>query len=212
MHLPTVLLALATTALASPQTSITLSLPPSSSLPNPFSLPPSTRASLSSLGVLHTAPLSTQNTFVFRNVTPGSYLADIACATHAFAPLRVDVDVVSGSEGGGGGVTVKAWETYRGNEWGNRGEGVPPVGEKGWLEVRVLGGKGYYSERSKCLSSSSFPSGGSVCVLTGGIVNAFAILRSPMILLGLFSLAIMFGMPYLVDNSEFPPPREKGRS
>lgn len=151
MHLPTVLLALLPLALATPQTSITLSLPPSASLPNPFSLPPSTRASLSSLGVLLTAPLSTQNTFVFRNVTPGSYLADIACATHAFAPLRVDVDLLGGEGGVGGGVTVKAWETYRGNEWGNRGEGVVPAGEAGWLEVRVLGGKGYFSERSKCL-------------------------------------------------------------
>lgn len=153
MRLPTVLLALATTALASPNnqpatTSITLALPPSASLPNPAALPPSTRASLSSLGVLLVAPLSTQNTFVFRNVSAGSYLADVACATHAFAPLRVDVDLVSGEAGG---VTVKAWETYRGNEWGNRGEGVVPAGEGGWLEVRVLGGKGYYSERSKCL-------------------------------------------------------------
>ncbi|KAK0740231.1 hypothetical protein B0T18DRAFT_290398, partial [Schizothecium vesticola] len=156
-------------------TTLTLSLPPSLALPNPNALPPSTRASLSSLGVLLTAPLSTHNTFIFRNVTAGSYLADIACATHAFAPLRVDVDLVDGA-----GV-VKAWETYRGNEWGNRGEGVPLTGD-GVLEVRVLGGKGYFSERSK--------------------FNAFAILRSPMILLGLFSLAIMFGMPYLVDNMD----------
>lgn len=52
-----------------------------------------------------------------------------------------------------------------------------------------------------------FPSR-TVCLVDAddGAVNAFAILRSPMILLGLFSLAIMFGMPYLVDNSEFPPP------
>lgn len=32
-----------------------------------------------------------------------------------------------------------------------------------------------------------------------------------MILLGLVSLAIMFGMPYLVDNSELPPPLQPPR-
>ena len=152
MRLPLLAL-LVGTALASPNqqplsTTLTLSLPPSPGLPNPNALPPSTRASLSSLGVLLTAPLSTHNTFVFRNVTAGSYLADIACATHAFAPLRVDVDIDG----------VKAWETYRGNEWGNRGEGSPLTGD-GVVEVRVLGGKGYFSERSKCLClpASPFP-------------------------------------------------------
>ncbi len=34
-------------------------------------------------------------------------------------------------------------------------------------------------------------------------VSVFSILRNPMILLGLVSMGIFFGMPYLVDNSEY---------
>ncbi|KAK1827562.1 ER membrane protein complex subunit 7 [Podospora conica] len=178
MRLPLLAALLAGTSLASPSASLTLTIPPSPHLPNPAVLPPSTRASLASLGAHLVAPLSTSNTFVFRNVTPGSYLVDVACATHAFAPLRVDVFSPSSSDDE---LAVLAWETFRGNEWGNKGEAVVPS-TGGGLEVRVLGGKGYFSERSK--------------------FNAFAILKSPMILLGLVSLAIMFGMPYLVDNMD----------
>lgn len=35
-------------------------------------------------------------------------------------------------------------------------------------------------------------------------VNALSILRNPMILLGLVSMVIIFGMPKLVENSTFP--------
>lgn len=34
-------------------------------------------------------------------------------------------------------------------------------------------------------------------------VNVLSILKNPMILLGLVSMGIFFGMPYLVDNSRF---------
>lgn len=34
-------------------------------------------------------------------------------------------------------------------------------------------------------------------------VNILSILKSPMILLGLVSMAIFVGMPYLVDNSKY---------
>ncbi|KAG7437299.1 ER membrane protein complex subunit 7 [Fusarium oxysporum f. sp. raphani] len=54
--------------------SLTLYLP---SNPNPFSIPANTHATLSSAGVHFSAPLSSANTFVFHNVTPGSYLADV---------------------------------------------------------------------------------------------------------------------------------------
>lgn len=119
---------------------VTLRVPGPPSVPNPNALPPSTHATLSTLGVpSHSAPLSTSNTFVFRNVSAGSYLADVHCPTLAFAPLRVDVD-----EGG----DVKVWETFRGNDWDNKGEALQrdSVG----YEVRVLGVKSYFMERSKC--------------------------------------------------------------
>lgn len=136
--------ALATTTWAA---SVTLSVPSSPVLPNPYTLPPSTRATLSTLSASFSAPLSVQNTFVFNNVTaPGSYLVDVHCATHAFAPLRLDI-AADGS--------LSAWETYRGNDWDNKGEVYASKdfenGGKGF-EVRVLGGKNYFVERSKCMS------------------------------------------------------------
>jgi len=123
---------------------ITLRLPGPPSLPNPNALPPATHATLSTLGLPSlSAPLTTSNTFVFRNVTSGSYLADVHCPTFAFAPLRVDVD-----ETGEGQEHVKVWETYRGNDWDNKGEALPK--DSVGYEVRVLGSKGYFMERSKC--------------------------------------------------------------
>ncbi|OLN86296.1 ER membrane protein complex subunit 7 [Colletotrichum chlorophyti] len=168
------LLAHAATTLAA---SLTLSIPPSAALPNPYTLPPSTRASLTSLGSSFTAPLSVKNTFVFDNLTaPGSYLVDVHCATHAFAPLRLDV----AADG-----TLSAWETYRGNDWDNKGEAYTLkefAGDAKGFEVRVLGAKNYFVERST--------------------FSVFTILKNPMILLGLVSMGIFLGMPYLVDNMD----------
>ncbi|KAL1843006.1 hypothetical protein VTJ49DRAFT_3483 [Mycothermus thermophilus] len=175
-------------------TKITLRLPNSHPyLPNPHLLPASTRATLSAPGLFLSAPLSADNTFVFPAVnTSASYLADVHCQTHAFVPLRLDVDVVvvkkttTESQGEGGKtVRVRAWETIRGNDWGNKGEGVKVVkGEEGgWeVEVRVLGGKGYFMERS------SF--------------SVLSVFKNPIILLSLVSMALFFGMPKLVENMD----------
>ena len=74
------------------------------------------------------------------------------CATHGFAPLRVDVhEGVEGEKGG----SVEVWGTFRGNEWGNKGEVVPVrMDESGvWgVEVGVQGGKEYFMERGGCES------------------------------------------------------------
>ncbi|KEZ43087.1 hypothetical protein SAPIO_CDS5174 [Scedosporium apiospermum] len=137
--------------------------------------PPNTHATLSTLGAQHSAYLTPAGEFVFRNVSEGSYLADVHCATYAFSPVRVDV-----AEGEGGKAVVQAWETYRGNEWDNKGE--VRVGEGGRVEVRVLGGKQYFVERQK--------------------FSVFTILKNPMILLGLVSMGLFIGMPYLVDNMD----------
>ncbi|KAK0705006.1 hypothetical protein B0H67DRAFT_522440 [Lasiosphaeris hirsuta] len=174
------LLSLLTLTAASPQTTtITLRIAPSHALlPNPNALAPATHATLSSLHKAKSAPLTVANTFVFGNVSAGSYLVDVHCATHAFAPLRIDV--VPSEIEADGRLRVQAWETYRGNDWDNKGEAVP-VGEAG-LEVRVVGGKGYFMERSK--------------------FSVLSILKNPMILLGLVSMGIFLGMPYLVDNMD----------
>jgi|SRR6478752_8295326 hypothetical protein len=130
--------------------SLTLYLP---SNPNPFSIPANTHATLSSAGVHFSAPLSSANTFVFHNVTPGSYLADVHCPTDAFHPLRIDVQLAEDGEEG----IVRAWETYRGNDWGNKGEVVQvKEGSKGrGFELRAIGGKNYFMERPQCESRFS---------------------------------------------------------
>lgn len=164
---------------------LTLRIPPSPPhLPNPHLLPATTRATLTTLGqTTLSAPLSDANTFVFRNVSGGSYLLDIHSAAYAFAPLRVDVTDkknivgtkgdhgVQGTDAGGeagkkgaavsSGLGVRAWETFRGNDWANVGERVGVVeGGDGsgsvLLEARVLGAKGYFMERSSCEFFFSF--------------------------------------------------------
>ncbi|KJZ77779.1 hypothetical protein HIM_02956 [Hirsutella minnesotensis 3608] len=162
-------LSLAASALSA---SVTLYLP---ATPNPFTLPSRTHATLSSLGAHHSAPLSAVNTFVFRNVTPGSYLADVHCPTDAFRPLRVDVAP--------DGAAVAAWDTFRGNDWANKGEAVPlRDGSAGsGFDLRPLGRKNYFIERP--------------------VFSVLSILKNPMILMGAVSMLIFVGMPYLMDNS-----------
>ncbi|GJN74125.1 hypothetical protein VFPFJ_07218 [Purpureocillium lilacinum] len=206
MQLPSLLLALlpalaAAATAATTTTTITLILPTS---PNPFTLPPSTHATLSSLGAHHAAPLSTVNTFVFRNVSAGSYLVDVHCPTEAFRPLRVDVGppaVAGGADADAGAgaedtrLVVQAWETFRGNDWGNKGE-VMALTEGGGVHVRWMGKKNYFMERPK--------------------FSVLSILKNPMILMGLVSMLIFIGMPYLMDNmdpemkAEFEAQQRKG--
>ncbi|KAL2019435.1 hypothetical protein VTK56DRAFT_9640 [Thermocarpiscus australiensis] len=188
---------------SSTTTTITLRIPPHPLLPNPHTLPSSTRATLSSLGKALAAPLSTVNTFVFRNVTPGSYLVDVHCPTHAFVPLRLDLAAARGDAAADGdtredgqeekkkkkkgGLSVAAWETYRGNDWGNKGEAVPVADEVGRLggkvvDLQVGGEKGYFMERSR--------------------FSLMSIFSNPIILLSLVSMALFFGMPKLVENMD----------
>ncbi|RYO83375.1 hypothetical protein DL764_009461 [Monosporascus ibericus] len=148
---------------------ITLTIPASPPhLPNPHALPPGdrTRATLTRLGASYAAPLSAAGTFVFRNVTPGSYLADVHSATHVFAPLRVDVDATPEGETRG----VRAWETFRGNAWENRGEEVRRTAAGGALPVRVLGPKAFFVERG----SWRIPR---IRAGAGGSLTSFASLR-----------------------------------
>ncbi|KAL6690102.1 hypothetical protein J3F84DRAFT_398565 [Trichoderma pleuroticola] len=167
-----ILLSLAFAALSAAQLTITVGLP---AKPNPFLLPPSTHATLSSLHKRLEAPLTTVNTFNFHNVTADSYLLDVHCATEAFHPLRVDV----GADG-----EVKAWETYRGNEWANKGEEVQvkSEGASRGISVKGAGSKIFFIERPA--------------------FSVFSILKNPMILMGLVTMGIVFGMPYLMDNMD----------
>jgi len=117
--------------------SLSVIVPPSALVPNPSTLPPSTSATLTDIGRVYTASLQRDNRFTFRNVSAGSYLLDVHCRDYVFAPLRVDV---SSND------RVEAWQTFRGHEWDNKGENLVerPV------QLKVLGGKDYYDQRSGC--------------------------------------------------------------
>jgi hypothetical protein len=130
---------------------IRVSVPSSQQLQHPNTLLASTHATLTTLSNAYSAPLRSDNTFDFRNVSSGSYLLDVHCHTHAFAPLRVDVrdvtpDVVGDDQ------EVQVWGTFRGNEWSNKGEVVQAQrGDGIWtFDVKVQGGKDYFIERQGC--------------------------------------------------------------
>ncbi|KEY69664.1 hypothetical protein S7711_03148 [Stachybotrys chartarum IBT 7711] len=151
---------------------LTLYLP---AKPSPFSLPPSTHATLDTLHMHLSAPLSYANTFVFNNVPQGSYLVEVHCPTHSFLPLRVDV----GADG-----AVSAWETFRGNDWNNKGETVQirDGGSAKGIDLRVKGAKNYFAERPK--------------------FSVLSILKNPMILMGIVMLVVSVGMPKLIENMD----------
>jgi O-acetylhomoserine/O-acetylserine sulfhydrylase len=149
MRLKYLVLSLLTTLAYSTQ--LTIIIPASAVLPNPAILPPSTTGSLSTLSKDYSAPVSSTNAFSFRNVSGGSYLFTTNCATHAFGPLRIDVE-----DNG----TVAAWGTFRGNAWDNKGE-MMAVAVGNVIEARAHSAKSYYMERSGCgFSPSCLPSAG----------------------------------------------------
>jgi O-acetylhomoserine/O-acetylserine sulfhydrylase len=143
---------------------LTFSIPPSGSVPNPATLPPYTSASLTTLSSRLSAPLSIANTFIFHNVSAGSYLLDIHCRDAVFQPFRVDVAVVKTQNQA---QAVDVFQTFRGNEWGNKGEKIAEK-EKGVWEVRAVKTKAYYEERSGCMWA---PTSNSFFVIVSGLAN-----------------------------------------
>jgi hypothetical protein len=181
---------------------IRISVPSSQQLQHPNTLPASTHATLTTLSKAYSAPLRSDNTFDFRNVSSGSYLLDVHCHTHAFAPLRVDVrdvtpDVVGDDQ------EVQVWGTFRGNEWSNKGEVVQAHrGDGIWtFDVKVQGGKDYFIERQGCKFRVFQPRSWLRLLMTWNIVSPLGLLKNPMILIAGFSMLIVFGMPYIMDNS-----------
>ncbi|KAK2807016.1 hypothetical protein FQN50_005590 [Emmonsiellopsis sp. PD_5] len=172
---------------------LTITIPPTHQLPNPNTLPGSTHATLTTLSSSSTsasgtpgllrAPITRKSTFEFQTPAgPQSYLLDIRSRDYIFAPYRVDVD----AEGG----VIGVWETYRGNAWDNKGVEKVLVrsgtsgqgGEVVVVEANVVGKRGFYEERAGFSPLSLF--------------------KNPMILLAIFAMAMMFGMPYLMDNMD----------
>ncbi|KAF2755093.1 hypothetical protein EJ05DRAFT_478902 [Pseudovirgaria hyperparasitica] len=180
MHLSLpLLLALVTTAFSA---SLTLYIPPSTRLPNPAVLPPTTHATLHAHGPPRSTSLSRKNTFEFTDLEPGSYLATIHCRDYHFETLRVDVTATVAADGTKQDEKVTVWQTFRGNEWDNRGERRGEGGSGLVVEVGVGSGKEYYQMRQG-FSPMSF-------------------LKNPMILMAVVSMGLIFGMPYLMDNMD----------
>lgn len=130
--------------------SLTISIPPSTRLPNPSVLPPTTHATIHAQGRPHSAYLSRKNTFEFEGLEPGSYLATIHCRDYHFESLRVDVTASVGADGTKGAEKIAVWQTFRANEWDNRGEKRGEGGSGLTIEVGVAGSKEYYQVRQGC--------------------------------------------------------------
>ncbi|KAF1844589.1 uncharacterized protein K460DRAFT_354488 [Cucurbitaria berberidis CBS 394.84] len=156
---------------------------PNTALVNPSTLPSTTHATLQSSGPPLDAYLTRSNTFNFNNVSSGSYLATIHCRDYAFEPLRIDIAVEEAVEGSGDKKEViRAWQTFLGNEWDNKGESRGEGGNGLVVEARPVLLKDYYQERQG-FSPLSF-------------------LKNPMILMALFSMVLIFGMPKLMENMD----------
>ena len=177
-------------------TTLNLHIPPTVALPSPSSLLSSTFATLTTFNRTLHAPLRRSNQFTFSNIPAGSYLCDIYARDYAFTPLRVDVSAQG---------KVAVWQTFRGNEWDNKGERVGGGnGEEVTVEVQVLGPKNYYETRSGCtllFSKRRLPP----VRLTSAqyLVSPASLLQNPMILIAIVGMGMMFGMPYLMENSTF---------
>ena len=129
-------------ALYASATNLNLHIPPTVALPSPSTLLSSTFATLTTYNRTLHAPLRRSNKFTFPNIPAGSYLCDIYARDYAFTPLRVDV-----SEQG----KVAVWQTFRGNEWDNKGERLGGgSSEEVTVDVQVLGRKEYYETRGGC--------------------------------------------------------------
>ncbi|KAI4230200.1 MAG: hypothetical protein LQ349_006285 [Xanthoria aureola] len=176
MHLPTLLLHLHLLSLpVTLATTLTLTLP--STLPP---LSPSTRAQLTTHNHHLTAPLTQSRTFRFTNLTsPGTYNLDIYSRDYDF---EGSVVVVKSSTGANNANDVEVYRRSLKN--GGRGARMVEAGDKGnkRVEMRVRGIKAYYEERQG--------------------FELLGLLKSPMILMALVGLAMVFGMPYLLENMD----------
>ncbi|KAF2660171.1 hypothetical protein K491DRAFT_688495 [Lophiostoma macrostomum CBS 122681] len=156
---------------------------PNTPVANPSTLPPTTHATLQSSGEPYTALLTRSNVFSFTNITAGSYLATIHCRDLAFEPLRIDVTIEEPVEGSSERrEVIRTWQTFLGNEWDNKGEDRGSGGNGLVVDVRPIGPKYYFQER-------------------GGF-SPLSFLKNPMILMALFSMVLIFGMPYLMENMD----------
>lgn len=164
-------------------------------------VPSWTRATLEAGGGRQyvSAPVTAIGQLVFANVTTGSYLAEVHCATHIFPPMRVDIAVDPSATGPAPPLFIAASETYRGNDWGNRGEALVRLDS---VDTAVQSGRPASTYQSPTFVVRPFSALPKAYYTERSSFSALSILRNPMILLAMVSMAIMFGMPYLIDNMD----------
>lgn len=107
---------------------------------------------------------------------------------HTFPPLRVDV--TSQQEGAGAGEKAEVYQTFWGNEWGNKGEYRGGGAGEATIQIQAESVKNFYQERQG--------------------FDPVSFLKSPMILMALVSLVLIVGIPWLTDSSESLPDRWEG--
>ncbi|CAD0092951.1 unnamed protein product [Aureobasidium vineae] len=182
-------------------TSLHLSISPSSSLLDLSNLPSSTHATLyGPSGKRATAPLRIDNSFIFPNLEEGEWLLDVHSRDYVFPSLRVDVvDPVSilpiKQEGDGEAApvastpeTVTVYLTHPSNRWGHLGAKIAAStaalssAEQVKLSVSALGKKTFYEQRQG--------------------FDLLSFFKNPMILMGVLSMGLVFGMPYLMENMD----------
>ena len=101
---------------------------------------------------------------------------------------------------------VEAYQTFRGNEWDNKGERLG-AGVDVNVNVRVLTEKNFYESRGGCEYHLVQKGLQDTCQRAQGLtrlstpVSLLGLLKNPMILIGIFGMGMMIGMPYLLDNS-----------
>ncbi|KAK5136486.1 hypothetical protein LTR08_003131 [Meristemomyces frigidus] len=160
---------------------LTVSIPASALLPNPATLPPSTHAVLvGPPGVRYDAPIRRDSTFLFPALPAASYLLTLHSRDYAFPPLRIDVS--SAPAESPQQQPMHAWQTFRGNEWANKGPSYGAGHGELHVHVQASSPKDFYQSR-------------------GGF-NLMGFVKSPMILMGIVSAAMIFGMPYVMENMD----------
>lgn len=126
-----------------------------------------------------------------------------------FPPYRVDVTLGdAGADGASGEELVEVWQTFRGNEWSNKGSKFGEGQEMLTVELRPLSKKNFYETRGGC---KSLITGYPICyaIMWNNsdtdhtiAVNIIGFLKSPMILMALVSCGMIFGLPYMMENSK----------
>lgn len=163
---------------------LTISIPSSPPLlSNPSTLPPTTHATLLGPdGTIHSSRLTRQNTITFSSLASGSHLLSIFTRDYTFPQYRIDVTPLSQSTPSDPKEAIEIVQTFRGNEWGNKGQVYGSGNDTVTIALSPNAKKEFYAQRQG--------------------FSALSILKNPMILMALVSAGLVFGMPYLMDNSK----------